>query len=81
MTKILYFPNKFQRKNKKKENYSSDFFKKILRPSSKSKRILELRELYYYLEDLDVEYRYELLEAIVHIILKHNLKMPYNSPF
>ena len=86
MTKILYFPGNFRRNpNKKKDKnldvFSDNFFEKIFKPSIKSKRIVELRELYYYLEDVDVEYRYEVLHAIVEIILKNNLKMPYDSPF
>ena len=86
MTKILYFPGNFRRnpnakKDKNLDVFSDNFFKKIFKPSIKSKRIVELRELYYYLEDVDVEYRYEVLQAIVEIILKNNLKMPYDSPF
>jgi hypothetical protein len=86
MTKILYFPNDFRRnsnakKDKNLDVFSDNFFKKIFKPSIKSNRIVELRELYYYLEGVDVEYRYLVLQAIVEIILKNNLKMPYESTF
>lgn len=86
MTKILYFPGNFRKipnakKTKKLDEFSDNFFEKIFKPSIKSKRIVELRELYYYLEEVEVEYRYEVLQAIVEIILKNNLKMPYDLPF
>jgi len=86
MSKILYFPGNFRRnpnakKDQKLDVFSDNFFEKIFKPSIKSKRIIELRELYYYLEEVEVEYRYEVLQAIVEIILKNNLKMPYDSPF
>ena len=86
MTKILYFPNNYRRntsakKDKNLEVFSDSFNEKIIKPSIKSKRIVELRELFYYLEEVDFEYRYAVLQAIVEIILKNNLKMPYDSAF
>lgn len=84
MSKILYY--KFKKKQNKREKeeldiYLEQFYEKIFKPSLKNKRIIELRELYYYLEDLDFEHKYELLQSVIEIILKNDLKMPYNSPF
>lgn len=86
MNNIIYLPcSKKQKKNKEKSKeldiYLENFYQKIFKPSLNNKRVIELRELYYYLEDLDFEHKYELLQAVIEIIFKNNLKMPYNSPF
>ena len=55
MSKTIIFLDKKFKKTLKHKDFLDNYAFKILNPSQEYQRIIELRELFYYLEDLNLE--------------------------
>ena len=77
---ILFLDKKQDKKTLKHIAFLDNYALKILNPSQEYQRIIELRELFYYLEDLNLEQKNKILKALIDIMIENNLKLPYEAP-
>ena len=81
MSKSIFFLDKqHNKKTLKHMAFLEDYAQKVLNPSKEKQRIIELRELFYYLEDLDLEHKNLVLKALIEIMIDMSLKLPYEAP-
>ena len=77
---IIFLDKKLNKKTLKHKDFLDNYAFKILNPSQEYQRIIELRELFYYLEDLNLEQKNKILKALIDIMIENNLKLPYEAP-
>ena len=77
---IIFLDKKLNKKTLKNKDFLDNYAFKILNPSQEYQRIIELRELFYYLEDLNLEQKNKILKALIDIMIENNLKLPYEVP-
>ena len=81
MSKSIFFLDKqHNKKTLKHRAFLEDYAQKVLNPSKEKQRIIALRELFYYLEDLDLEHKNLVLKALIEIMIDMSLKLPYEAP-
>ena len=77
---IIFLDKKQDKKTLKHKAFLDNYALKILNPSQEYQRVIELRELFYYLEDLNLEQKNKILKALIDIMIENNLKLPYEAP-
>jgi len=77
---ILFLDEKPNKKTLKHIDFLDYYASKILNPSQEYQRIIELRELFYYLEDINLERKNQILKALIDIMIENKLKLPYETP-
>ena len=81
MSKTILFLDKIpDKKTSKHKAFLDNYALKKLNPSQEYQRVIELRELFYYLEDLNLEQKNKILKALIDIMIENNLKLPYEAP-